>query len=529
MQTRKMYERINDYRKEFVFEQYTRIVENFKDYEKISKRKMLEAIYQIYSDYNNIIDICTTRELKYLKMVVDCNLEISENFEIDKIDYLDSKYGWEREMLFKKFLIQRDFDRQIYIPEEIVEQVKEAVKHVKWNLQKKIDSLNEILVSYCKIQGSALLNTVTSFASGITGIAEDVIWNHMLNNRLFNYYVYIISKDFESLGKNIPVAIYQDYYNISDELDEERKKQGIVGSKQIDIRMYKTLFYNDFDIHNRKIKKFLEEIKKLPFFWFSAIGDIRNFAVLNIDRTPLKQSIASVPILKDYDLTIFFEILDEAMDEMPSGALNGFTPNEAKKIHLEEAQVKNKKEQSYVKQKDAHLSSSDKSLFYKIYFALLEFTNRKYKINLTVKIYNNKKGINPYEINEIVETFWKNKDTIVLELCLANPYKFNKEELQIASEFKKGIRDIIIIHKYEENYTAMMTRDKIYMVKGLSDNIDNIVSYQKLPYTVRTSIIPFKNVLVYDGILLEIGIKMGNDFEKVLERKYQNAMKYYHL
>ena len=33
----KMYEEINHLRKEFVYEQYTRIVEDFKDYEKIVK------------------------------------------------------------------------------------------------------------------------------------------------------------------------------------------------------------------------------------------------------------------------------------------------------------------------------------------------------------------------------------------------------------------------------------------------------------------------------------------------------------
>lgn len=35
----KMYDRINGYRKEYVYEQYTRIVREFKDYEKISKRR----------------------------------------------------------------------------------------------------------------------------------------------------------------------------------------------------------------------------------------------------------------------------------------------------------------------------------------------------------------------------------------------------------------------------------------------------------------------------------------------------------
>lgn len=526
----KMYEEINGFKKEYVYERYTRIVHDFKDYDKITKVKMLDAIYDVYSDYSNIIDICTTRELKYLKMVLDNKLTIDDllkNPNELKIEYLDKKYDWERENLRHKFLLDYDCYKESHIPEEILDKVKAAIKHVKWKEQKKIDELNEIIVSYCKVQGSALLNTVASFGSGITGLSENVIWKHMLSNKLFNYYVYIVSKDFESIGNNIPVAIHQDYYEIEEELEKQRRLQGLAGDKQIDIRMYKRLFYKDFDIQNPKVKKFLDELQKLPFFWFSAIKTIRDFAMLNIDRASLKKSIQSVPSLQYHDLTNFFKIMDEAMDEMPSGALNGFTPNEAKVMKLKQVKKEIKKEQSYVKQQNACLSKKDAKLFYKIYFALLEFTNKKYKIK-NMKIYNQHR-INPYELKDIVDKFWKNKDTIVLEFCLANSYKFNKEELEITSEFKKGIRGIFIIAKYDLEYTAFMEKDKIYMVKGLNDNIDNIISYKQLPYVVVTSVIPFKNVLTYDGMFLGMGVKMGNSFDDIVEKEYDNMIKYYHL
>lgn len=527
----KMYDKIKHFKKEYVYERYTRIVEYFKDYDKITKTKMLDAIYNVYSDYNNIIDICTTRELKYLRMVLDNKLTLDDLLKNPtelKIKYLDEKYNWERENLRNKFLLDYVYYKESYIPEEILNKVKDAIKHVNWKEKRKIDELNEIIVSYCKVQGSAILNTVASFGSGITGLSEDVIWKHMVSNKLFNYYVHIISKDFESIGNNIPVAIHQDYYEIEEELEKQRRLQGIAGDRQIDIRSYKRLFYNDFDIENPKIKKFLDELEKLPFFWVSAIKLIRDFAMLNIDRTPLKESIQRVPVLQYHDLTNFFKIMDEAMDEMPSGALNGFTPNEAKEMKLRQVKNEIKKEQSYLKQKNACLSKKDAQLFYKIYFALLEFTNKKYKINQRIKIYN-KHRINPYEIKDIVDKFWENKVAIVLQFCLANPYNFTNEELELTSEFKKGIRGMFIIAKYDLEYTAFMEKDKVYMVKGLNDNIDNIISYKQLPYVIITSIIPFKNILTYDGMLLGMGVKMGNSFDEMVEKEYDNMIKYYHL
>ena len=515
----KMYDKIKHLKKEYVYEYYTRIVDNFKDYEKISRVKMLDEIYAVYNDYHTIINICTVRELKYLKMILNDKYAFNSQ---------DEKYDWERSTLINKFLLLSASCDKSCIPEELLDNVKLALKNVKWQDKETLDSLNEILVGYCKIQGSSLLSVVASVGSGITGCPKEIIWQHMLNDRLFNYYVYIVTKNFESIGDDILVAIYQDYYGIEEELDHQRKLQGLVGEQQIDVRLYKSLFYHDFDLQNPKIKKFLDELKKLPFFWFSAIRPIREFAMLNLDREPLKSSLQNLYFLRDYDLTKFFQLMDEAMDEMPSGALNGFTPNEAKKLKLKSIHNDIKKKEAYVKQQNACLARKDAKLFYKIYFALLDFTNKKYKINQKVKIYNHH-GINPYEINDIVDTFWENKEGIVLEFCFANPYKFNKKELEFTKNFKNGIRNLFIIAKYELEYTAFMDKDKIYMVKGLNDNIDNIISYQELPYVVTTSIIPFGDVLVYDGLLSSINVKMSIGFDDVVDKEYDQKMKCYHL
>ena len=177
---------------------------------------MLESVYKLYRDYNNIIDICTTRELRYLKILFDKKSDMKV--------LLDDKYEWERKILRNKFLVQDDYDR-VFIPDEIIDKVKDAIKNVNWDTTKKLDDLNEKLVAYCKIQGSALVNSVCVFASGITGINKDLIWNHMLNNKLFNYYVLVFTKNIETIGDNIPIALYQDYYYIKEQLEEERKSR----------------------------------------------------------------------------------------------------------------------------------------------------------------------------------------------------------------------------------------------------------------------------------------------------------------
>ena len=512
-----MTERINGYAKEYIFEQYTRIVPNFKSFDKISKEEMLNEIYKVYN-YENIIDICTVRELKYLELILDKNNNINE--------LLSDKYEWERETLNDKFLIESDL-KEVFIPNEIIDNVKEALKNVDWDNAKKLDELNEVLVGYCKIQGSDLIYCLVDTISPVLHMKEDLIETHMYNNKLFNYYVHVYIKT-NDYGQTFESVIYQDDRIIEEFLTEEKGKQGLASTIEIDKEVLKTIFYNDFDINNIKIKKFLDEIKKLPFFWKQSLKSVRMVALLNADRKLLKDPIKKLPSLKNYDLNEFFKIMDEAMDEMPSGALNGFSPNEAKRIKLESEEMRLKKAKSYTKQQNACLSKKDVDLFYKIYTALLEFTNDKYKIKNKFKIYK-KTRLDIKELLEVIEFFWKNKDKIVTEFCTNNPYNFNQEELDITSDFKKGFRELMIIANFEEEYTGVIVKDRVYMIKGVNVNVDNIFSFQDLPVPVVTSIIPFKNVLIHDSILVSFDFKYSSDFITVADEDYNNSIKYYHI
>lgn len=515
----KMFEEIKSLRKDFVHDEYTRIVDNWKDYDKISKTKMLETIYKVYSDYNNIIDICTEKELKYLKLILNKDKK-----------YLDKKYQWEESMLIRKFIIEKDFKKdELLVPEEIYDYVVEALSNASLAEAKKKDEINIFAVSYVKIQGSCPIDNVIKIGSLTMNIPEAEIEKHVTNNRVFKYYVYTYDKYVEEVGDYIKTAVYNDYYHLIDDLDHQRRIQTTPpSSAPINYELYKTLFYHNFDINNPIIKKFLDKLDKLPFFGFTAIRPIRESALLNTGRDKLKEAISNVPALKNYNLKDFFELMDKAMDEMPSGALYGLTPAELRNIKKEEKEYENKKRQKYVKQGNAHLSKKESLLFYKIYFALLDFTNQKLKIKPGYRIYGKDK-INPYDISEIVEKFWKNKDNIVIEFCLVNPFKFNSDEIKTTQDFRKGIRGMFTIVEYQEEYTAVMNEEKVYMIKGLNCNIDEVISYDDLPCIIITSIIQFKDKLVYDGLFNTYNISFGMGFKKTVAREYEEKIKYYHL
>ena len=111
-----------------------------------------------------------------------------------------------------------------------------------------------------------------------------------------------------------------------------------------------------------------------------------------------------------------------------------------------------------------------------------------------------------------------------------NPYRFCEDELNLVEKMKKGIRGIFIIARYQEDYTMMIHEEKVYMVKGLHDNIDNIISYHKLPLIVQTSIFPFYEKITYDGIFQSIqDIRFGVELDRMVDQELEQCEKVYSL
>ena len=77
---------------------------------------MLKEIFNVYSNYRKIINICTTRELKYLEMLLEKKSMPGE-----------SKYEWEEKMLQKKFLIFYNIGTGYQIIKELENNIKLAL------------------------------------------------------------------------------------------------------------------------------------------------------------------------------------------------------------------------------------------------------------------------------------------------------------------------------------------------------------------------------------------------------------------
>lgn len=518
----KIKEEINNIQKEDVFDTYTRVIENFKNYNKISRSKMIDEICREYSNYQNIIDICVTREMKLLEKIIKNNNEYR---------FLDCE-RWEVKTLYNKYLlihyIDNDSDKNVCIPEELIDYVILALKNVNWKELEEKTEMTEVIAGFCKAYGIVAMDAVLEVMPMLLDKSKKDIYEYIMNYKNMKYYIYTTLDKIDRLDYSYLSLKYQDYYDLYDDICDRRKELGCAAVSDMNVETYKSMFYNQININNEKVGK-LYNIINMVEKSDSIINSIEAASILQDNYDIVKTKLRVYTNFKEETIQEILELLKEAMDEIPSPSLNGATPKDYKKWLEQKKKIEIEKKKNYVKQINAFIDKKDADLFYDLFFAVLEYTNDNYKINQNItKIYK-QKFLNPKALTKIIDFFCLDADKIINDFTKENKYNFNKEQLKIINEWKSVKRGSFIITKYEEDYAEFYDDEKIYMVKGVRCNIDQIIPYDNIPCIVETALLPFKGKIIYDGILEKTNISIGSGIIKHLNESSKNKIKYYHL
>ena len=488
--------------KEMLYETYLKIVYKTKDYDNITRNKMLEEIIKEYNQENYLYHICTRKELDFLKY-------ISKNkLSVDDI----KKYEWEIKILNEKCIFSRV---TLEVFEEQKQNVQDALKTYEQNNKKGIEDIIIFMISKVKTNAIMLTKALTSMIESMYNIDEKGI-NSIMGSPLFHFYCEFNYEFFDFSKQEEELVSYRDYYNILNELKESRKIYGIAGSIPFDIRDDFDTFYYGFPIRKEKIKKMYNEINKRVD---------KEFLFQIIDEARVLNNRMGLDTFMDNRL---LEVVNEALDECPCAAMNGFTPNEYNNQLYEELDLD--KEFSCIPQNNAHLCKNAADHYYKLYFALLDYINKKYKIHPEIKKIYKQEGIDVNKIYDIDKYLWKHKE-IISDFIKDNDYKFTEEELSEINKFKNAITsDYFVIVGFDREYTKILSDDgKLYMVKGIRTDFDKMMNPKELPKIISTTLLMFKGVIVFKSFFGNVDIVFGNDVKKDIVDKMKSAIVHYHL
>ena len=89
--------------------------------------------------------------------------------------------------------------------------------------------------------------------------------------------------------------------------------------------------------------------------------------------------------------------------------------------------------------------------------------------------------------------------------------------------FRNKISSSFIIFKCLTNYAIFIdTKDnKFYAVKALGDPFDTF--FDNFPVNISTTIIPFKDKIIYDGFIQSSGVYYGRNMTETMNEDYKKA------
>ncbi len=83
-----------------------------------------------------------------------------------------------------------------------------------------------------------------------------------------------------------------------------------------------------------------------------------------------------------------------------------------------------------------------------------------------------------------------------------NYYDLSAEDLAIIERWAEfGIRDYFLVEEYEKKKAYFVWNGSYYLVHNLIDDFPTIFKKRQAPFWIYTYILPYKDIIVYDGIV----------------------------
>ena len=189
------------------------------------------------------------------------------------------------------------------------------------------------------------------------------------------------------------------------------------------------------------------------------------------------------------------------------------------------------------------LSPEDSDLFFDIFFPLLDFVNHRHKIvpsiENMVRTKEEKGFLNPIDLMKISLKLWENADNEIDEYIQAATFNDGHssrnndagsrvaERIEILNSWKQNrISDKFFVERHLKSGSIFISgANAVYNVKGLQSSWEEMLWYSKLPTMLDATLIPFKGVIISDGLAKLSRIIFGPGIRADLKRIYMTAKK----
>lgn len=169
------------------------------------------------------------------------------------------------------------------------------------------------------------------------------------------------------------------------------------------------------------------------------------------------------------------------------------------------------------------LSAEDTDLFYKLNLALLAFTNKKLKLLPDAERPEAVKQL-PLDEKVVLRNALWDEDNLIDSFLNENPFRLSSEEMNIVGSWKHRVKGRFILISHLKSHSVFLKDNEqiAYGVLGLQDDLETVLG-PNLPMIVDAVLLPFRDKIIYDGLLSPYGISFGKGFRTGINDSYQQA------
>jgi hypothetical protein len=171
------------------------------------------------------------------------------------------------------------------------------------------------------------------------------------------------------------------------------------------------------------------------------------------------------------------------------------------------------------------LNPQDVELFFRLHRTLMFFVNQRLKVirdDLTSP--EEFAALAPEDRLKVRDALLDHTD-LIQTFVNENPAHLTDDELAIVRSWRHLVAGKFYIFRELKQYTVFLSTDKIpiaYGILALSQPFEELVG-PYLPVLTQTVLLPFKDVIVYDGLLKAYRISFGPGIGRSLNESYKEA------
>jgi len=173
-----------------------------------------------------------------------------------------------------------------------------------------------------------------------------------------------------------------------------------------------------------------------------------------------------------------------------------------------------------------NLSREDADLFFTLMWAVQFYVNRQFNLLPGLKSAEEYRNVEAEEKLKVRAVLYEHIDDVLDRFVAENPSGLSDDELRIVQSWKRRVANDFYVLRFLKRHTIFISArgsSKVYGVLGLYDSLEDVLYTQPLPVLVKAVLLPFKGVIVYDGLIEWYNIMFGGGIRGDLNETYQRA------